>query len=466
MAVFLKQSDYLNRGKLIIANSDVVFMPSILVQKKSLNRIIPFNLSRNFLALVVLLLIVGCSNDNPTNSDSANEEQEVTAPPSATIDLSVDKQVIRGFGAANILPWRPDMTDSEIDLAFGTGPGQLGFSILRLMVQEDSNDWDMNISTAKKAYDRGVLIFASPWNAPDELLKPGPEPDTLAEDKYDEYANHLNSYNNFLENNGVDLYAISVQNEPDYANTWTGWTPASMLDFMRNHASAIDTRVIAPESFQFRRNMSDPLLNDPEANKELDIVGGHIYGGGLEPYPLAEEKGKEVWMTEHYTTSDRSANLWPDALEVGSEIQRVMNANMNAYIWWYIVRYYGPIADGEEGTTKGKITRRGYVMSHFSRFIRPGFQRKEATFNPQSNVLVTAYEGEEKLIIVALNSGSYSRPQKFVIENSDRQVDAVSPYVTTSSSNMSQEESISVSSDSSDFVFDIPPQSIVTFVEE
>jgi len=38
----------------------------------------------------------------------------------AIVYLDRTQQVIRGFGAANILPWRPDMTVDDIDNAFGT----------------------------------------------------------------------------------------------------------------------------------------------------------------------------------------------------------------------------------------------------------------------------------------------------------------------------------------------------------
>src|SRR5690606_16729315 len=138
-----------------------------------------------------------------------------------------------------------------------------------------------------------------------------------------------------------------------------------MTTFMRENAASIGTKVIAPESFQFRKPISDAILNDSLAASHLDIVGGHIYGGGLSRYTLAEEKGKEVWMTEHYTESANSGNLWPLAFDVATEIHNNIMANFSAYIWWYIVRYYGPIGEGEQGTVKGEITKRGYLMANY-----------------------------------------------------------------------------------------------------
>ena len=114
----------------------------------------------------------------------------------------------------------------------------------------------------------------------------------LRYDKYAAYAQHLNDFVTYMRNNGVDLYAISVQNEPDYAHDWTWWTPQEMLRFMKENAGSINTRVIAPESFQYLKNMSDPILNDPQALANMDILGAHLYGTQISnfAYPLFKQK--------------------------------------------------------------------------------------------------------------------------------------------------------------------------------
>ena len=76
-----------------------------------------------------------------------------------TIEYEETKQIIKGFGGANILLWRADMTAGEIERAFGTGDGQLGFSILRIMVEADSNRWSVYLPTAEKAYNMGATII-------------------------------------------------------------------------------------------------------------------------------------------------------------------------------------------------------------------------------------------------------------------------------------------------------------------
>jgi len=70
-----------------------------------------------------------------------------------------------------------------------------------------------------------------------------PNQKRLRYDKYGDYVQHLNDFVAYMKSNGVDLYAISVQNEPDYAHEWTWWTPQEMLRFMRDYAGQINCRL-------------------------------------------------------------------------------------------------------------------------------------------------------------------------------------------------------------------------------
>lgn len=385
----------------------------------------------------------------------------------ATIYLDSTKQIIQGFGAANIIGWRPDMTDSEIEKAFGTGDGKLGFSILRLRIPYNSNDFNLQVPTAKKAYEMGVKIFASPWTPPPAMKTNnnivGGE---LRESSYQAYADHLKSFVDFMAANGVPLYAVSVQNEPDITVTYEScdWNPAQMVKFIAENAPSIGTKIIAPESFQFLRPISDAILNDSAACANVDIIGGHIYGGGLSPYPLAESKGKEIWMTEHLVLETD----WLNNLATGEEILDCMNAGMSAYIWWYIVRFYGPIYDdGSDprtppGAVKGEISKRGFVMSQFSRFIRPGYFRVAAPATTQRNIYLSAFRGENQVVIVAINSSLSAIEQSFKFENGT--VLKFDQYVTTQDKNCSKGDEIAVSNGT--FTASLEPSSITTFVSD
>jgi glucuronoarabinoxylan endo-1,4-beta-xylanase len=365
-------------------------------------------------------------------------------------------QVIRGFGAANILPWRPDINAGDVATCFGSGPGQIGMTILRLRVPPSSGEFQQNVITAQRALSYGAMIMASPWSPPAAMknnnnLVGG----RLNDSSYGAYALHLKSFVDFMAANNVPLSGISVQNEPDISVTYEScdWTPQEILTFVRDNASVIGTKIIAPESFNFNHTISDPMLNDPLATANLDVVGGHIYGGGLGPYPLAVSKGKEIWMTEHLVLD----TTWTDALSTGKEISDCMNAGMSAYIWWYIKRFYGPL--GEDGL----VTRRGYVMSQFARFVRPGFSRVGAMVIPKGGsamIIVSAYKQHQQIVIVAINQNTTPVNQTFIVK--DGNPISFARYVSTSSKNCIQESDVVVQT--SYFTADLEPSSITTFV--
>jgi glucuronoarabinoxylan endo-1,4-beta-xylanase len=213
--------------------------------------------------------------------------------------------------------------------------------------------------------------------------------------------------------------------------------------------------------------MSDPILNDSVACANTDIVCGHIYGDGLAPYPLAEEKGKEVWMTEHLSGENNSANEWDWALPVAREINDVMRADMSAYVWWYLVRYYGPIDDGsfDIRSRKGTVTKKGYVMSQFSRFIRPGYYRVDSrSWPPTGSPYVTAYKDStsSRAVIVAINSGS--TPLELIIQIKYGFANTFTPYTTSENKNVVQDENVEVSDHR--LIYTMEASSITTFVSE
>jgi glucuronoarabinoxylan endo-1,4-beta-xylanase len=385
-------------------------------------------------------------------------------PTAATVYVDNPQQLIRGFGAANILQWRPDMTSDQVQKAFGNGPGQIGFSILRLRVPYDPSGtaFSMQIPTAKLAQSLGAIVFASPWTPPPAMKSNNNiVGGTLNESSYSAYAAYLKGFADYMSTNGAPLYAISLQNEPDCRVTYEScdWTPAQFLSFMKNNAASIGTRIMMPESQNFVHALSDPTLNDSVAAANTAIIAGHLYGGGLTTYPLATAKGKEFWMTEYLDTdttwTGTQGTLTTGVLSTGKQISDCMKAGMNAYVWWYLVRFYGPIDEF------GMVSKRGYVMSQFARFVRPGSFRLFSTDNGvRSQVDVTAYRNGSRIILVAVNRKSSATSQTFTVWNGT--VGSFTPYVTSSSKNCEQQNGVSFKNGT--FSYTLEPLSVTTFV--
>lgn len=390
----------------------------------------------------------------------------VSAQPAAAAQVlvqpSIRQQTIQGFGGMNHTAWISDLTAAQRETAFGNGAGQLGFTILRIPVHEDPARWAGEVATAKRATELGAKVFASPWNPPAGMTETFSGGKRLRYDQYGNYARHLNDFVRYMRDRGVPLYGISVQNEPDYAHDWTAWTPAEIVRFLRENAGSIDARVIAPESFQYRKNLSDPILNDPAALANVDILGAHLYGTPTSDlaYPLFVQKGagKELWMTEVYhPNSSDSGDLWPQALATGENMHNaLLYGRFQAYVWWYIRRSYGPMRED------GQISKRGANMAHFSKWVRPGYWRVTATANPESNVFVTAFTNGSKLVIVAINKTSAGVYLPVSVEGAGS--GAFSTWVTDANRTLAAYNRVVMTNGS--FNTELPAQSIRTFVTE
>ncbi len=407
--------------------------------------------------LAMVLLLLSCSNKSDNNNSGPVSIPPVTAE--ITVLGNDIKQTIQGFGCATVFnpPNTTPLTSDEFDRLFGAANGQVGLNILRIRVATDDAWRLVELNYAKAAIQRGARVIATPWSPPPAMktnnnLVGG----SLIPDSGAAYAKYLNDFANYMAANGAALYAISVQNEPDIQVTYEScsWTADEMRVFLKNHGHLItNTNVMAPESFNNNQNYVNTILADDAAAANLDIAGGHIYGSGIVENQLAKNKGKEVWMTEHLDTDTSYTASLNTTVEIHDCLAK---ANFNAYIWWYGKRFYGPI--GQDGI----VTKRGYVISHFARFIKPGSIRLGTTENSLSGVYVSAYKNGNKKIVVAINIRGTEVKQKISFQ--DATISEVIPYATASGSNVLEGAKITAAYNS--FVHSLPPYSITTFVEQ
>lgn len=361
--------------------------------------------------------------------------------PSLTISLdpTVKYQAVAGFGGMyNPKIWLGSnlITEAELDKMYA--PDQLGYNILRLMIYPKESDWTADVAGAKKALEHGAIIFASPWDCTDALaeeIKIEGKDEVykhLKKENYQAYTDHLIKYINFMRSNGVNIYAVSVQNEPDMHFTY--WYPQEVVDYIKEYGDQIratGVKLMAPEACGMQPEYTDPVLNDADAFSKTDIVAGHIYQGfikkeesnyvknrhdyicGLYNKKLAAS-GKTWWMTEHLFNdgqdeSDSSKwefNKWNYNLStLGKEIHMCMEGYCSAYIYWYLKRFYGMMSDNDERSlaAPGEILKNGYILSHYAKFASGMTRIKIQTGNP--DLLATAYtnESNNEITLVLLN---------------------------------------------------------------
>jgi len=334
--------------------------------------------------------------------------------PAANVAISSDNaQYIRGFGGmSNGFAINPAsdvryMELEDIDTMFNPD-GELGYNILRIMIWpnplEDVLSGEVNpamnnqgtyLEAVKKVNAYGGYVMASPWTPLPEWKKNksnvgGPNSELLRE-HYGDYANFLTDYAKGMARRGAPIYALSIQNEPTVPTDYDGcdWSSKQQVDFFLDVGKFLQgvPGYGGGQALASVKNMSgephqavtwnNAARDNDEVNSYIDIYAYHIYGNMNNSYTQVQQDTdsgrKEVWMTEHNTNSGGSLEQqdysWNYAWVIADEVDYVIRINSsNAYVHWYLKRYYGMIGENAYGTVNGAILPRGHVLAHWAKY--------------------------------------------------------------------------------------------------
>lgn len=455
----------------------------------------------------------------PTDSvDYATVTESVSVTvnaPGVTVDFGTTYQTIDGFGGSTA--WLGQMPPAVATALYSPTNG-LGLSILRVRIDYegspsgggkygmpyetggsgDPSGWDFELVNGMEAVANNphAKVFATPWTPPLSMkTSSASEPyysgscspagscgGYLNPSDYAAYAAYLADFVNFFNSNsgGINLYAISMQNEPDYADVGYEscyWTADQMDAFVASLSgpNALGARLIMPESFQFLPAQASPTLNDPSAVGNVSIVGGHIYGVQPSAYPFPSGVSLPLWMTEYGPANGNTPTFSSVVTTYGESIHDAMvNGQYNAYVWWGV--FGGSVGSGATNAGSyglvdyaGNQTVAGWVFGQYSKFIQPGFVRASATANPVSGVYVSAYEYptggtnpyNNTYAIVVINANATAQPISFTVNNGS--VTSLTPYQSTSAAGLQAQSAVSVTG--GQFTYTLPAQSITTFVQ-
>lgn len=329
-------------------------------------------------------------------------------------DPTVLHQHVSGFGGFSPSPtWSYWLGDTEIDKMYGKGENQLGYNIMRLYISNSDWGWSSAVANARRAKKYGAYVFASPWSPPASWKDNDDDSNggALLESRYKDWADYLNRFVSYMKERNITIDGISIQNEPDFTTEYQScrWTSQQFIEFLSNYASRINAQIICPEDVHFTQSYISPILNDSAACANLDIVAGHFYGWSGATYTLPAQKGKEMWMTE-YLINERQQNSgvdidWKnDGFLFAQSVNDAMLADISAYVHYSLKRYYGMIGDGQYGTVDGQITKRGYILSHFAKYVS-GTTRIDNTSSGASGLQTSAYlsAGGDSVVFMVLN---------------------------------------------------------------
>jgi glucuronoarabinoxylan endo-1,4-beta-xylanase len=415
-----------------------------------------------------------------------------SAPPpiyNCVVDWTNIHQRIDGFGASSA--WKSTWTTAQADMFFSTNSGTgttitgstnfafngIGLSLLRTRVNTNGTGTYEN-SIMQMAQARGARVWSTPWSPPPQFKSNGNvNGGNFLSANNQAYANVLAQYVVNMQNTyGVNIYALSVQNEPDLATSYEScvWTPQQIHDFVPYLRGALNTagkssvKIIAAEDQHWQTNYYAAALSDPVVATNVDIIACHNYdnsppSGIPAALPRYANPDAVLWETE---TSKLAGNGafdpgMGDAIYWAGRLHLFMtSANVSAWHYWWLVSNN----PDNEGLTdlNGIPAKRMYVLGQYSRFVRPNNYRIGlANYNPYA-VLASAYKDPvtSSFAIVIANTNSATTTQSFYFANFT--ATTVTPWIT--SSNLSLEAQAAIPVTGSTFSYAIPAMSVVTFV--
>ena len=402
----------------------------------------------------------------------------------ATIKWTDVHQSIDGFGGSSA-DFLTSLTPSQADFFFTTSG--IGLSILRTQIIPDratcdaefhdggcsnSNGQILNgeLGTAQLAVARGSIVFSTPWSPPGAYKSNGSfrNGGQLLPAYYSDWAREIAAYVPMMAKNGVPIYAVSVQNEPNLTTDYGSCTYSAQAihDFVPYLYSALhsvgarSTKIMIAEESSWTIDRTSRAMADPKVAPDVGIIAAHGYRGKIKPYYTGRAR---LWLTEDSSPSSTYDGSMADGMKWALKIHSYLAvANVNAWVWWFLT----DMPRQGEGTDNaaltdihGNIPKRAYVSGQWSKFVRPGWYRIGVSyFGPLS---ITGFKDAlgTSFAIVAVNPSNRTITQTFSL--SGVSTNSVTPWITSETLSLSAQPNVTV--DGRRFAYVLPPSSVVTF---
>jgi O-glycosyl hydrolase len=379
----------------------------------------------------------------------------------ATVNWNDVRQTIDGFGASSA--WASG-TISSTALAYLYSPVTgAGLSLLRSRVAPNVGTSENLIMEQVAAY--GARVWSTPWTPPREWKTNHDNANggSLDPAHYQDYANALADYAQDMTRQGIPLYALSIQNEPNWTATYEScrWTAQQFADFLPYlgqtfAARGITTKIMLPEQLNWDFSLASTIMANPALAQYVGILAAHNYGETSTSWkPCTIADGRPVWETEIYSTI--TGTELDTAIDTADDIHQAMtDGNANAYHYWWL-----SASDAGGLTNNWTPTKRLWAMGQYSRFVRPGWVRIGETDDGGLDITTFKDPVSGKFALVVVNtSATNAVNESFTL--SGVTAANVTPYVTSSTQDMAQGTAITLAGGTS-FSATIAARTIETF---
>jgi glucosylceramidase len=247
-----------------------------------------------------------------------------------------------------------------------------------------------------------IEILGSPWSAPAWMKTNGDvKGGKLKPELYGVYAQYLVKYLQAMKAQGINVTAITVQNEPLNPKN----TPSMVMEaeeqrtFIRDaFGPALKKAKLKTKVILYDHNVDEPgypmvTLKDPVAAKYVAGSGFHLYKGAIDAMSTVHDAfpKKDLYFTEQMVVDRKgTANLAIAGPVARIVIGSTRNWARNVLLWNLAADpQFGPHTNnGGCPVCEGAITLDGdgitrnlgyYTAAHASKFVRPGSVRVDSS---------------------------------------------------------------------------------------
>ena len=288
-----------------------------------------------------------------------------------------------------------------------------------------------------------IKVMASCWSPPGWMKVNGSElgmynniKGTLLRSKYQAYANYLLKFVQNYEQRGVDIYAITPNNEPDHASYDWPALPMShseaqtlVADYIyptfRN--AGLDTKIICWDHSYTTTNYPNgqyafEYYADTDAYSKTDGSAWHWYEGDEEIMSVVHKEfpDKDIWFTEG-SGGEWGFPEWKTAfLNQSSSVINIARNWSKSIIYWNVALdenggpdYYYDVNQHHDSTNRGLITINSdgtwsknvdyYTLGHVSKFVNPGAHRIDST-SLDNNIETVAFKNTDGSKVLVLTN--------------------------------------------------------------
>jgi glucosylceramidase len=256
------------------------------------------------------------------------------------------------------------------------------------------------------------------------------------------YASYFSKFIRAYQAEGVNLYAVHVQNEPNSCQVFPScvWTASALRDFIGKYLGPelskdnLQTEIWLGTMERPSVEKIDTVLTDSLASRYVKGVGFQWAGKGAIPGVHQKYPGMKLMQTE--TECGNGSNDWAAAEHTWELILHYLNNGANAYMYWNIIldetgkSQWGwkqnSMISVDSQTHKTVFNPEYHLMKHLTHFVKPGSKRlltegwKDALAfaGPDGKKIVLVYNplDKEKIFKVRLNDQSFSatlKPKSF-----------------------------------------------------